>query len=403
MPRPFASRLRPAAALLAVLAAVAPAVAQDDPPALAAPPPLNAPPTLPAPDRATPGFERPGLAAPVLPGPSAPADGPALPDFADDVSPNHTALPPRPAFDRDGYEPDRYEPVPAASRPLDPGRTQSRLIAPAPTEPLRFESVPREPLRFEPVPRETLRFAPDQNFRYLNPDENPAQFAPDRNPRNYAPDQFPADQFPADQFPADQFPADQFPRNFSPDQFAPDRSRPTEPRRFDPAPTAPAGPTTELWDSVWDTEYTSVTGHRVRGEVRLSGAGGSILGGEGRLHGVTYATTGGGLPAVVRGRFVMGDFSGTVGWTVRAGERPGDPPRFAGGWTLEGAPPGTWNRTGTWAGVLSPRPSSAPPRTGAVIVADPPAAAVQTAPVPDPGANDRAPRRPLLRRPFRRR
>ena len=167
---------------------------------------------------------------------------------------------------------------------------------------------------------------------------------------------------------------------------------------------------------MWDTAYDSVTGHRVLGEVRLSGPGGTILGGEGRLHGVTYELTGDGLPAVVRGRFTMNEFSGTVRWTVRPGDRPGEPPRFAGGWTLEAAPPGTWNRTGTWSGVLSPRPPSAPPRRGAAIVAEPAGtaaiggAAGPSAPPPasdgdalDRGALRRGPRRPFPRRPFARR
>ena len=325
----------------AALSTAAPAPAQESPPPLPAPPlpappPLaaeEAPPPLPAPARQDPDREFPGLAAPD-PSESAPSassssssadDGPALPNPSGGTRPGAAppAGPARPAFDPSALEADPPAAGPESFGSVPGVRVDARPLAPAPEEAFRFDPVPR--------------FEPDREF-----DPAPT-YEPDRE----------LEPAPREAF-----------------RYAPAPSAAPVPAT---APAAPAGPAAELWDSVWDTEYTSVTGHRARGEVRLSGTGGTILGGEGRIYGVTYETTGGGLPATVRGRWTMNGFGGRLRWIVRPGDRPGAPPRLAGEWVLTEAPPGTWNRTGSWAGVLSPRPSSAPPRFGAEIVAEPPA------------------------------
>ena len=164
---------------------------------------------------------------------------------------------------------------------------------------------------------------------------------------------------------------------------------------FGPAPATGPAPAagrrdsapTPRWDGVWDTTYTSVTGHLVRGEVRLSGGGGMILGGEGRITDVTVAratdAANGGANGretgpnsgnvVVRARWTMNDFAGTLAWTVSPGAEPGAPPRFTGEWRLTAAPPGTWRRTGAWSGTRVTNPSPRPNAT-ATILADPPPA-----------------------------
>ena len=100
-------------------------------------------------------------------------------------------------------------------------------------------------------------------------------------------------------------------------------------------------------DGVWDTTYTSITGHLVRGPVRLGGVGGTILGGEGRIDGLIRERRADGS-TVLRGRWVMNGFHGRLAWTVT----PGSPARFTGSWRLDGGPPGDWLRAGGWTGTL---------------------------------------------------
>ena len=89
---------------------------------------------------------------------------------------------------------------------------------------------------------------------------------------------------------------------------------------------------------------------------------------------MTYETTGGGLPATVRGRWTMNGFGGRLRWAVPARRLPRRPrPDSPGSGSSKKPRRDRGTARGTWAGVLSPRPPSSPPRFGAEIVADPPA------------------------------
>ena len=156
------------------------------------------------------------------------------------------------------------------------------------------------------------------------------------------------------------------PDTYRPDGYSPEFDGPA-PRTFTPAADRVVQ---SLLDGVWQTNYTSVTGHLVAGQVRTTAGGGAILGGEGTLRDVRLERTARG-DVVYNARWTMNGFAGTLRWSVRDGARPGDPPRFAGDWRLTGGPPGNWRRTGSWSGTFVGPASAVPPDGRATILAEP--------------------------------
>ena len=326
---------------------------------LAAPAPGGDPPPLPAPPPAALGDEALGN-DPVLPlaGPEdrPPTRGPST-EWEETAREEEDALPPGLAAPDSDFEPVPIEPPPIEPAPVEP-------------PPAGRSRADRPPLDL------TITPLPDSS------PGSPASF-PDGRDRMSIEEAF--------RDSGDGPPVAPWPDVPRPPRFDRSTLYGPAPYQYEPVPSsgpAPAGgrrdsAPTPRWDGVWDTTYASVTGHLVRGEVRLSGGGGTILGGEGRITDVTVArateTRDGAATGratgnvVVRARWTMNDFAGTLAWTVSPGAEPGAPPRFTGEWRLTAAPPGTWRTTGAWSGTRVTNPSPRPNAT-ATILADPPPA-----------------------------
>ncbi len=125
-------------------------------------------------------------------------------------------------------------------------------------------------------------------------------------------------------------------------------------------PLVPVNPVQRLQISSWSSSYTTVGGGSVQANVRLNGASGSYLNGQGQLYGITYQSTpqnpngpAPGLPlGTIRGRWSVNGQSGSFQWTVtesfvrtpgpNPALKPG-PPKFSGNWQFDTGGGGVWN------------------------------------------------------------
>ncbi|MFH5805976.1 hypothetical protein [Alienimonas sp. DA493] len=381
------------ALLSAGLAAAVPTAASAaDPPLLAGPPTVggeeqgdaDAAPPPPLPSPAAPARETaPPVPPPPPPPPSSPRDGAPAGEAADLTI---TELP--------GNEPQLFEESDTADE-----EWRNRLAAPSENAAGNRSSdasraVPPEPQPPEPLP--PLSSERESGYRPV-PERNPSAAEAGTSLR----DQYPITVVPPDPSPV-AAPAPEFDTDRGYDRV------PSATPQPDASARRPDRPRTEgvaLSNSVWDTTYTSVTGHLVRGEVRFSGNGGTVLGGEGRFSNLTFTPAANGRPARIAGDWVMNGFTGTVAWDLLTADMTNGPPRLEGSWTLTGGPPGTWRRTGSWNGTLA-ADQNAPPDTTATILAEPTQTAPRTSGVPrtapapqsNPAPQAAPQRRPLPRR-----